>query len=66
MSNLNQAKFSKANDVIVFPRPCTLCESKNQVTQQLGIWVCATCLGNIQQTNPNLFHVDNKSLPINF
>lgn len=65
MSNLNQAKFTKANDVILFPRPCVLCDGKTNVTQQLGLWLCASCVDNIGQTNPNLFHLDNKKLPIN-
>jgi ribosomal protein L37AE/L43A len=53
----------KQEGVIVFPRPCTLCDSRDNVTQNFGLWVCGVCVSNIQQANTDLFTVNEKKLP---
>lgn len=67
MSNLTQPKVAAKPTLVKFPRPCTLCESRNNVSQQFGLWVCSSCLSNIEQTSPDLFHMDsNKKAFLNF
>lgn len=64
MGNLSKVQsVLKQDGVIVFPRPCTLCDSRNNVTENYGLWVCSVCVSNIQQANTDLFKVNEKKLP---
>lgn len=65
MGNMNQRSFGKQEGLIAFPKPCTLCESRTNVTLNFGLWVCGSCVSNIRLSNPDILHVDHKKLPIN-
>ena len=45
---------SSAN-LVSFPRPCTLCESKENVQKFAGLMLCGSCQDNIRITNPGIF-----------
>lgn len=66
MNALTKPNLKQSNAVISFPRPCTLCNSRSNVTLNLGLWVCSSCVSNIQATSPDLFHVDNTKAKVSF
>lgn len=45
---------SSAN-LVSFPRPCTLCESMENVQKFAGLMLCESCQDNIRITNPGMF-----------
>lgn len=47
---------SSAN-LVSFPRPCTLCESMENVQKFAGLMLCESCQDNIRITNPGMFIV---------
>lgn len=51
---MNTEIVSAAN-VVKFPRPCTLCDARENVQLFAGLMVCEQCLENIQITNPGMF-----------
>jgi hypothetical protein len=51
---MNKEIVSAAN-VVKFPRPCTLCDARENVQLFAGLMVCEQCLENIQITNPGMF-----------
>ena len=65
MGNMNQLSFAKQQGIIVFPRPCTFCDSNRNVALTFGLWVCESCVSNINQANSDVLHLDNKKLPVN-
>jgi hypothetical protein len=64
MNALTKPKLNQSS-VINFPRPCTLCMSRCNVSLNYGLWVCSSCVSNIEKTNTELFVSEKKSLNIN-
>lgn len=56
---MNKEIVSAAN-VVKFPRPCTLCDARENVQLFAGLMVCEQCLENIQITNPGMFAVNDE------
>lgn len=52
-----------STNIITFPRPCTLCESKKNVQLFAGLMVCENCQKNIIFANPHLFSANNEAKP---
>ncbi|MCZ3286753.1 hypothetical protein [Acinetobacter baumannii] len=46
-------------NIVKFPRPCTLCDARENVQLFAGLMVCEQCLENIQITNPGMFAVND-------
>lgn len=42
-------------NIVSFPRPCSLCESKENVQKFAGLMLCESCQDNIQITNLGRF-----------
>ncbi|BBL22544.1 hypothetical protein F939_00024 [Acinetobacter radioresistens DSM 6976 = NBRC 102413 = CIP 103788] len=51
---MNKEIVSDTN-VVKFPRPCTLCDDRENVQFFAGLMLCEKCQENIRITNPNLF-----------
>ena len=49
-----------AENVVKFPRPCTLCDARENVQLFAGLMVCEQCLENIRITNPGMFAVNDE------
>ena len=47
-------------NIITFPRPCTLCESRKNVQLFAGLMVCESCQKNIIFANPDHFSADRE------
>ena len=41
--------------IVTFSRPCSLCESKENVQKFAGLMLCESCQDNIWITNPGMF-----------
>jgi len=41
--------------IVTFPRPCSLCESTENVQKFAGLMLCGSCQENIRITNPGMF-----------
>ena len=41
--------------IVTFPRPCSLCESIENVQKFAGLMLCESCQGNIRITNSGMF-----------
>ena len=42
-------------NIIQLSKPCTFCDSRENVQLFAGLMVCEQCLENIQITNPGMF-----------
>ena len=42
-------------NIVSFPRPCSLCESMENVQKFAGLMLCESCQDNIRITNPGMF-----------
>lgn len=47
-------------NVVNFPRPCSLCNARENVQLFAGLMVCEQCQENIRITNPSAFAVNNE------
>ena len=56
---MNNQIVNSAN-VVKFPRPCTLCDSRENVQLFAGLMVCEQCQENIKITNPGKFAVNDE------
>jgi hypothetical protein len=45
-------------NIVSFPRPCSLCESKGNAQKFAGLMLCESCQDNIRITNPSMFTND--------
>jgi hypothetical protein len=48
-------KLVNSANVVKFPRPCTLCDARENVQLFAGLMVCEQCQENIRITNPEAF-----------
>lgn len=46
-------------NTIMFPKACTLCQSRKNVQLFAGLLVCDQCQENIKLTNPGTFSANN-------
>ena len=65
MKTVVKQNFSQLN-VINFPRPCTLCTSQCNVSMAYGLWVCSSCIDNIENSNTSLYVSNSPRNTINF
>lgn len=47
-------------NTIMFPRACTLCQSRKNVQLFAGLILCESCQENIKLTNPDTFSANDK------
>ncbi|OTG62954.1 hypothetical protein B9T25_14215 [Acinetobacter sp. ANC 4470] len=47
-------------NIVSFPRPCSLCESMENVQKFAGLMLCGNCQENIRITNPGIFETNTQ------
>ncbi|WP_257223306.1 hypothetical protein [Acinetobacter sp. YH16058] len=48
-------------NTIMFPKACTLCQSRKNVQLFAGLLVCDQCQENIRLTNPSIFSANDET-----
>ncbi|KRR92707.1 hypothetical protein ACUNVI_19555 (plasmid) [Acinetobacter baumannii] len=51
--------ITTTENTIMFPKACTLCQSRKNVLLFAGLLVCDQCQENIKLTNPGTFSANN-------
>ncbi|HGH3284125.1 hypothetical protein [Acinetobacter baumannii] len=52
--------IATTTNTIMFPKACTLCQSRKNVLLFAGILVCDQCQENIRLTNPGTFSTNDE------
>ena len=48
------------SNIIQLSKPCTFCDSRENVQLFAGLLVCRSCQENIQITNPDMFEANDQ------
>jgi len=48
------------SNIIQLSKPCTFCDSRENVQLFVGLMLCGNCQKNIRITNPDLFAVNDE------